>query len=395
MRILMVTDVYFPRINGVSTSIQTFRNELQKLGHDVWLIAPSYDAPYADDDRIIRIESRGIPIDPEDRMMKFNKILLRLTSLRHLDFEVVHIHTPFVAHYGGKKIAKALGVPCVITYHTLFEEYFHHYIPWLPKKFLGFIARRFSVSQCNEVDGVISPSSTILELLKQYGVSVKMTTLPTGIDSSAFKTGNGERFREVYSIPTDKKLLLNVSRIAFEKNISAIIEAYAELRQTRDDLHLVIAGEGPAKNHYIAMAAKLRLTDDISFVGYLDRSTQLIDCYHAADLFVFASKTETQGLVLLEAMATGTPVVSVAEMGTLNVLKENFGVKITDGSPKDFAAKIAQVIDDPNLYEHLEKTAVAYAAEWDSLYLAKKLLDYYSEILTNHDISNSLPIKSI
>jgi 1,2-diacylglycerol 3-alpha-glucosyltransferase len=395
MRILMISDVYFPRINGVSTSIQTFRCELEKLGNEVFLIAPSYDDEYLDDDRTIRVESRGIVVDPEDRMIKLGKLISRLNELKDLDFDILHIHTPFVAHYGGIKIAKALGIPCVVTYHTLFEEYFYHYIPWLPKQLLRYVARRFSVSQCNQVDGVISPSSMILDLLKKYGVATQMVTLPTGIDSQAFASGNGPRFRQNFGIPTDKKLLLNVSRVAFEKNISAIIEAYALLRQSRDDIHLVIAGEGPAKNQYIALAAELKLGESISFVGYLDRSTQLVDCYHAADVFVFASKTETQGLVLLEAMASGTPVVSVAEMGTKNVLTAGLGVRITDGSPNDFSTKISEVLDDSALYTNLVNTGIAYAREWDSLSLAKKMHAYYSQVLRTKQESHPVCIKQI
>ncbi len=393
MRILMISDVFFPRINGVSTSIQTFRCELERLGNEVFLIAPSYDVPHTDDDRTFRIKSRGILLDPEDRMMKLNDLLGYVEELRKLDLDLVHIHTPFVAHYGGTRIAKALGVPCVITYHTLFEEYFYHYIPWLPKQLLRYIARRFSVSQCNEVNGVISPSSTILDLLKKYGVTTKTVTLPTGINSLAFQTGDGQRFKTEFNIPSNKKLLLNVSRVAFEKNISAIIEAHALLCSTRDDIHLVIAGEGPAKSHYIEMVHSLKLQDSISFVGYLDRSTQLVDCYHAADLFVFASKTETQGLVLLEAMAAGTPVVSVAEMGTKNVLKEGLGVRITDGSAEDFAAKIKDVIDDPALYAQLVDAAIEYAQEWDSLSLAKKLNEYYQEVLRAKQLDRPFSIE--
>jgi 1,2-diacylglycerol 3-alpha-glucosyltransferase len=395
MRILMISDVYFPRINGVSTSIQTFRCELEKLGNEVFLIAPSYDDEYLDDDRTIRVESRGIVVDPEDRMIKLGKLISRLNELKDLDFDILHIHTPFVAHYGGIRIAKALGIPCVVTYHTLFEEYFYHYIPWLPKQLLRYVARRFSVSQCNQVDGVISPSSMILDLLKKYGVATQMVTLPTGINSEAFASGDGLRFRQNFGIPTDKKLLLNVSRVAFEKNISAIIEAYALLRQSRDDIHLVIAGEGPAKNQYIALAAELKLGESISFVGYLDRSTQLVDCYHAADVFVFASKTETQGLVLLEAMASGTPVVSVAEMGTKNVLNEGLGVRITDGSPNDFSTKISEVLDDSALYTNLVNTAIAYAREWDSLSLAKKMHAYYSQVLRTKQESHPVSIKQV
>jgi 1,2-diacylglycerol 3-alpha-glucosyltransferase len=393
MRILMISDVYFPRINGVSTSIQTFRSELAKLGNEVYLLAPAYDEPFADDNKIIRIESRGVLLDTEDRMMKLGKLLLQVEALKQLDFDLVHVHTPFVAHYGGVRIAKALEIPCVTTYHTLFEEYFYHYIPWLPKQLLRYVARRFSLSQCNEVDGVVSPSSMILDLLKQYGVTTKMQTLPTGIDSLAFKNGDGAQFRKDFNLPARKKLLVNVSRVAFEKDISAIIEAFAFLLTTRKDTHLVIAGEGPAKKHYIELTAKLNLQQSVSFVGYLDRSTQLVDCYHAADVFVFASRTETQGLVLLEAMAAGTPVVSVAEMGTKNVLKEGRGVRITSGSAKDFAAKITEVLDDPAVYSQLTQSAIAYAAEWDSLNLAKKLEDYYVEIRRENRIDHPLKIE--
>ncbi len=393
MRILMISDVYFPRINGVSTSIQTFRSELTKLGNEVYLLAPTYDEPFTDDDKIIRIESRGVMLDPEDRMMKLGKLLLQVEALKLLNFDLIHVHTPFVAHYGGVRIAKALGIPCVTTYHTLFEEYFYHYIPWLPKQLLRYAARRFSVSQCNEVDGVISPSSMILDLLKQYGVTTKMQTLPTGIDSAAFKHGDGPQFRKDFNLPANKKLLVNVSRVAFEKNISAIIETFALLLTTREDIHLVIAGEGPAKKYYIELAAKLNLQQSISFVGYLDRSTQLVDCYHAADVFVFASKTETQGLVLLEAMAAGTPVVSVAEMGTKNVLQEGRGVRITSGSAQDFAAKITEVLDDRTGYSQLTQSAITYAAEWDSLNLAKKLEDYYTEVRRENAIENPLNIE--
>lgn len=235
----------------------------------------------------------------------------------------------------------------------------------------------------------------ILDLLKDYGVATKTVTLPTGINSLAFQTGDGQRFRNEFNIPSDKKLLLNVSRVAFEKNISAIIEAFALLRNTRKDVHLVIAGEGPAKNHYIEMTYSLDLQDSISFVGYLDRSTQLVDCYHAADLFVFASKTETQGLVLLEAMAAGTPVVSVAEMGTKNVLKEGLGVRITDGSAEDFANKITEVIDDPVIYAQLAETAIVYAQEWDSLSLAKKLNEYYLDILKTKQLERSISVGQV
>ncbi len=380
MRILMISDVYFPRINGVSTSIITFRGEMQRLGHEVYLIAPRYPEPFEDDEHVLRIASRSVALDPEDRMMSYRDIVAQIENLGRLQFDLLHIHTPFVAHYAGIKIARTLGIPAICTYHTLFEEYLYHYIPWLPKSLLRFCARKFSVSQCNQVAGVISPSSLIVELLQRYGVTTRIITLPTGIDANHFDKGDGTAFRAKLSIPEDCKLLLNVSRIAFEKNIGDILAMFRCVHSAMPNTILVIAGEGPAKEEYIRQVRDWQLQASVIFVGYLDRNSVLIDCYKAADLFVFASTTETQGLVLLEAMASGTPVVSVAAMGTKDVLKDNIGVRITDGSIDDFAEKVMDVLSDDEQRQTLAESGLVYAREWDAKRLAQKLVDFYVDV---------------
>lgn len=380
MRILMISDVYFPRINGVSTSIQTFRSELEKAGHEVFLIAPDYGEAFSDSDSVFRIQSREVLVDPEDRMMKYKNIMSHLPSLQNLAIDLVHIQTPFVAHYAGVRIARELGVPCVATYHTLFEEYLYHYIPWLPKSFLRWCARRFSLSQCQQLDGVITPSSIISDLLQQYGVTSPMITIPTGINSDKFAYGYGAAFRKNLGISDDKKVLLNVSRVAFEKNIGSLFHVLEHTLQSIPQAHLVIAGEGPAKEAYMQQVTDMGLAEHVSFVGYLDRDSELVDCYHAADLFVFSSRTETQGLVLLEAMAAGTPVVSVADMGTKEVLQEGMGVRITDGSEEDFSAKIVEVLSKSDIYAALSQSAVQYAETWNPRQLAERMSAYYRDI---------------
>ena len=393
MRILMISDVFFPRINGVSTSIQTFRNELQTQGHEVYLIAPLYpvrhDPDFVENDaRIFRVPSRRVAFDPEDRMMRYSEVINLADELSKLEIDLIHIHTPFVAHYAGIKLAKGLGVPCIATYHTLFEEYLFHYLPWVPQQLLRFGARRFSTSQCNQVSGVISPSSLIVALLQRYGVKSNIITLPTGINAADFKDGDGEGFRRKLGISPDKKVLVNVSRIAFEKNIGLLLLMFRQLRDRFDNVHMIIAGEGPARKTYMEQAEQLQLSDSISFVGYLNRATELVDCYHAADVFVFASKTETQGLVLLEAMAAGTPVVALAEMGTRDVLKDYQGALITDGSVDDFASKVMTLLSDDALHEELSLSARQYALQWDSKRLAGELLDFYQQVRSNWLIAN-------
>ena len=150
MNILMLSDVYFPRVNGVSTSMQTFRSELQTLGHEVAIIAPEYPRATADEPGIERIASRRVPFDPEDRMMRPRALARRLALIQPGQFDLIHVQTPFVAHYAGLRLARRLGVPCLETYHTFFEEYLFHYLPVLPKGLLRAITRRFSRRQCNQ-----------------------------------------------------------------------------------------------------------------------------------------------------------------------------------------------------------------------------------------------------
>ena len=140
MHILMISDVYFPRINGVSTSIRTFRNELTGLGHQVTLIAPQYGDDKAED-WIIRIPSWKVPLDPEDRLMRRGFISSLVATLSERKFDLLHIQTPFIAHYAGIELSQKLQLPSVVTYHTHFEEYFHHYLPWLPRRLLAGGAR--------------------------------------------------------------------------------------------------------------------------------------------------------------------------------------------------------------------------------------------------------------
>lgn len=383
MRILKISDVYFPRINGVSTSIQTFWQEFVARDHHVHLIAPAYPASDAEQN-LTRVTSRGVPLDPEDRMMRYRHIGRLADQFAGEGFDLVHIHTPFVAHYAGIKLAKSLRIPCVVTYHTLFEEYLYHYIPYISRRSLRFLARRFSCRQCNQVDGIIAPSSAIVNVLQDYGVSAPIEIIPTGIHSQRFQTGDRQRFLQKFDLPADRPILLNVSRVAFEKNIALLLDTLAVVKKDIPNVLLIIAGEGPAKSALIKHSQKLGIEDNVRFVGYLDRSTTLVDCYACADLFVFSSTTETQGLVLLESMAAGTPVVSVAAMGTTDVLDGYDERGITDGSVANFAGKIIHLLTHPMDLAELSQHAVQHAFQWDASELAEKMLEFYTKLLSEH-----------
>lgn len=381
MRILMVSDVYFPRVNGVSTSIRTFREDLEALGHEVLLLAPDYPLRAEDDDpRILRIASRTVPRDPEDRLMSRAALRRATAALAPGAVDLVHIQTPFVAHYAGLELARRLRVPVVESYHTYFEHYLYHYVPALPAAWLKALARRFTVSQCHAVDTVISPSRAMAEALRAYGVRTPIEVLPTGLDAGRFRLGDGARFRAAHGVAPDRPVALFVGRVAHEKNIDFLLGLLPALRERVPDVLFVLAGEGPAAAHCRDLVRRLGVAAQVKFVGNMDRDTELLDCYAAADVFTFASRTETQGLVLLEALAQGTPVVSTAVMGTAEVLAGAQGALVVPEEPVAFIAAVERVLRDRSLRATLSKRAREDAARWSSRAMAQRLVSLYDSV---------------
>jgi 1,2-diacylglycerol 3-alpha-glucosyltransferase len=385
VRILKISDVFFPRVNGVSTSIETFRRDLAALGHEVVLVAPSYsgvsaDSPVTADAGIRRVPARAVPRDPEDRIMSFGGLRQALAELEQRKFDVVHIHTPFLAHYAGLKFARNQGTPVVATYHTLFEEYLHHYVPLLPRAITGGLARRFSRSQCNQLDAVIAPSQAMQQALVAYGVSARIDILPTGLPAERFQTGDGSAFRRRHGFKQGQPLLLFVGRAAHEKNIGFLLEMMLVLRGLRPDALLLIAGEGPAALSLRAQATRLGLDGTVRFLGYFDRGGELQDCYRAADVFVFSSLTETQGLVLLEAMAQGVPVVAIPRMGTIDILGPGLGCRHAPNDRQGFAQVVCDLLADEGARQALGVQAREYAESWASIRMAERLSALYASV---------------
>lgn len=389
-RVLFISDVYFPRVNGVSTSIRTFRDDLTRAGVDSVLVAPCYGkaeaetqtaAPErAEDATIIRVASGRIPGDPEDRRMHRGALRCALQRLESEPFDLVHVQTPFIAHYAGVRCARRRAIPVIATYHTLFEEYLHHYVPLLPRPLGRALARRFTRSQCAQLQALVAPSEAMRELLRAYGVSTRIEVIPTGLPAERYRRGDGSRFRARFGVASDRPLLLYVGRVAFEKNLEFLLQAFVAVRHARPDALFVIAGEGPAQGRLRTLAEQLGVAADVQFIGYLDRERELADCYAAADVFVFASRTETQGLVLLEALAQARPVVSTAHLGTASVLKADGGARIVPEQIDAFARAVLEVLADRTLAARLSGEAERYAHSWASARMAERLAQLYQEL---------------
>ncbi len=380
MRVLFVSDVYFPRVNGVSTSIRTFREDLASHGVETQLVAPAYPAAAADESGVMRVAAAGVPGDPEDRRMRWGPLTRLLEGLSGGGFDLVHIHTPFIAHYAGVRFARRTGLPCIATYHTFFEEYLHHYLPVLPRRLGRALARGFTRSQCDDVQALIAPSEPMRDVLLEYGVATPIHVLPTGLPADRFRAGDGQAFRARTGLPAEAPLVTYIGRVAHEKNIGFLIGMFREVLRRVPQALMVIAGEGPARQGLEAQVAGLGLGGAVRFVGYLDRDRELLDCYAAADVFVFASRTETQGLVLLEAMAQGAPVVSTAELGTRSILLPESGARVVPEESAAFAAAVVQLLEDPALRAELARRGRAYARSWSSTAMARRLAELYAAL---------------
>lgn len=395
MRILMISDVYFPRINGVSTSIESFRHALAEQDIEVRVVAPAYPVPYAADAGIVRVPARQVPFDPEDRLMRGKALRQALDDLGPPPCDLVHVQTPFAAHYAGLRHARRKRLPCIATYHTHFEEYLYNYVPALPKAALRSFARTLARRQCNTLDAVVVPSSAMQDTLAAYGVTAPLHRVPTGIPVDHFSAGcrhASADFRRRFAIADDAPIALFVGRAAHEKNIGFLLDALPHALARTPGLMLVVAGEGPALPALQRQAATLGIAANVRFVGYLDRMRELPACYAAADLFVFASRTETQGLVLLEAMAAGLPVLAFAALGTREIVEPRRGALPAPQEAPAFGAAMAELIEDPQRRKAMSLSARAFAGEWTTQACARRLAAVYHKVRENHASTQHLPL---
>jgi glycosyltransferase involved in cell wall biosynthesis len=379
----MVSDVALPRVNGVSTAIATYRNSLGTHGIKTRLIAPRYGHEPCESDTT-RLSGWRVPFDPEDRLILPAR-LRRAVIDAACDADLIHIHTPFAAHYAGLAAARRLDLPVVATYHTLFEEYLHLYASALPERTMRALARTVSRAQCNALSASIVPSQAMARRLREYGIHTPIHVLPTGVPLEQFAVADRAecraRFRACHDIPLERPVALFVGRAAHEKNIDYLIEALGHAHESAPDLLLLIAGDGPAISHLQRLAQRSSYANSIRFIGYLDRAAQLPECYAAADFFVFASRTETQGLVLIEAMAIGLPVVALAAMGTCDLLESRRGALVPADDVGAFGAAMAQLANNSELRQRLGEEARALAADWSDRALTARLAALYGIIV--------------
>lgn len=401
MKIVMFTDAFWPRVNGVTVSVDSFSRALIKAGHEVVIICAFYpesqaverlSTPQMDkpanvcDPVIIRIPSYPIAISKEDRVAKFHKWFWVSKQIDAFHPDILHINSEFVIGEFGFYYAKKNNLPAVYTFHTLWEDYAINYIPYAPNFLLRYIARRLIKSMANRADALIAPSSQICEILKRYKVKKTAYLLPTGIDSFLFQNDSEKvtffrkTLEEKYPQLIGKRILLFAGRVGKEKNISFLLNMLPEILHKHDDVVLLIAGNGPDLPFFQEEASSIGIASHCVFTGNLDRN-DLSLVYSMSHIFVFASKTETQGLVTIEAMLSGIPVVAIGEMGTINVMGGDNGGFMVKDNKEEFVARVLDLLQDKNLYESKVAEAKNHAKSWTIETMTVRLEQIYRDTI--------------
>lgn len=348
------TDTYFPQISGVATSIKTLKEELEKNGHTVYIFTTTDPKAREYEEGIIRMPS--IPfISFKDRRIVIRGMIYAYSMAKEIGLDIIHTHTEFGTGWLGKVTAKRLGIPNVHTYHTMYEDYLHYIAN-------GKIIRPYHVRQasrafCRHLSGIVCPSDRVVETLNGYEIIAPKAIIPTGVNLSKFtreETNTDQNVREELGIQESEIMLLSLSRLSYEKNIQQVVKGMPEILEAYPQTKLVIVGGGPYREELETLVTELEITESVYFVGEVNNE-EVARYYRAANFFVSASDSESQGLTYIESIAAHTKAV-VKGNEYINGLFDDHVLGKTYENDEDFAqtliAYIAlEVEDNPSLRE--------------------------------------------
>ncbi len=388
-RIAFFTNTYFPFISGVPISILRLAKGLQQRGHQVHIFAPEYDKKA--ETRVPCTRVRTLIAFGKNREFRVSNLLQSNIKRTFEEFapDLVHVHQPLWLGSLGLWRARRAGIPVIYTYHTRLEMY-AHYVPLPSALFRNLISHLIVRRFCNRCNGVIVPTYSTETYLRLIGVKSRIFVQPSGVDFDRFNTPpaqSTERLRRHLGLAMDDKVLISVSRLGREKNIKFLIDAMAELQQRTDQsVKLVLVGRGDDQRFLENRAGEQGVADRVLFAGAV-KPHEMPGYYQMADLFVFASKSETQGMVILEAMSAGLPVVAIRSSGIDDVIMDGKNGYKTLDNIAEWTAKAASLINDEQKLQRFSEAAVAFAREHDVSSFAENVDRYYSEIMaTYHDV---------
>lgn len=381
LKVGVFTDSYKPYTSGVVRSIDTFTTELEAMGHQIFIFAPNYPNCDKGETGVFRFPSIPAPTHPNYSLaLPFSFRMRNIAEKLNLD--IIHVHSPFLLGRVGARYAKRMQIPLVFTFHTLYEEYVH-YIPFA-HGITKDLTQRLSSDFCNQCDLVVTPTRIVSDYIKSLGVKTGVVNVPTGIQVQDYGSGDKEWLQKNYSIPGHEKVLLCVGRLGKEKNLQWLLEAIALVEKQYPHFRLVLVGEGPEENNLKDKTVELGIENKVTFTGVLPKE-KVIHCYNSSDIFVFASVTETQGLVIGEAKAAGLPVVAVDANGVSEMVEHEKDGFLTELNQEEFADRVLTMLKDEGIRKQMAEQAVINVDQISSKNCALKLLRCYSDLIEKHN----------
>ncbi len=381
MKIAMFTNNYKPYIGGVPISIEHLAQALRERGHRVYVFAPTYQEQEEEPD-VIRYPSFPVSIAKAPVPDVLTRIFEK--KVKELGIEVIHVHHPAIVGNVALYLKKKYGIPVVFTYHTRYEQYLHYIKP------LAYLERRTGVIEkyleyfCKKCDLLAAPTPGIRDYLEQKNLGTPVRVLPTGIPGECFRPDfdRAGELRRQYKKEADY-LFLTVSRLAKEKNLCFQLQGLALLKEQLAERgktfrHLLI-GEGPQQEELKKLAARLGLSKELIFTGNIPNS-EMKEYQAAADAFLFTSKSETQGIVVLEAMAAGNPVVALDATGVRDVVQDGKNGYLCREEASQWAGQIVKLLSDGAAYRGMSQNALSTAKKYSEDVIAKTAELYYEEM---------------
>ena len=385
MRICIFTNTFLPHVGGVARSVRTFLEDFRRMGHRVLVIAPEF--PEGPAPRSIERSVERVPAWQKFNGSDFSVSLPLGAALseRVAQFQpdILHAQHPFLLGDTALRLGAMHGVPVVFTHHTLYEQY-THYVPFdsAPlQAFVSELATRFA----NCCQGVIAPSDSLAALMAERGVTAPVRVIPTGIDTRKFAAAAREPWRRKLGLQRDEVLIGHVGRLAVEKNLPFLAQALTRTLAREPRARVLIVGDGPAREEIEAIFARRRVSQRVHFAGKLT-GDPLREAYAAMDLFAFSSQSETQGMVLAEAMSAGSPVVALDASGARDVVRDRVNGRLlpADATPETMARTLTRAVREPELRARWREGARSTAEEFDRRLSARSALSFYRELIAAH-----------
>ncbi|SJZ48758.1 1,2-diacylglycerol 3-alpha-glucosyltransferase [Pilibacter termitis] len=383
MKIGMFTETYLPQVNGVVTSIRTLKEELEKLGHHVYVFTTTNpNANPEDDVDIVRLPS--IPfVNYEDRRIIIRGLHDATKLARELDLDLIHTHTEFGAGILGKMVAKKMKIPVVHTFHTMYEDYLIYIANG--KLIKRPAVKRYCKWVLDDMDGIICPSERMRRWLKDMDLLPYMRNIPTGIHVENFLRDDIteediKNLRQSLGVKEEERMFLSLSRVSFEKNIQTLINGFQKIHEKLPKTKMVVVGEGPYRETLMSLAEELGLSESVVFTGEVPNENVSV-YYKAADYFCSASTSESQGLTYAEAVASGTKVIAQGN-AYLDELLNDDSLGVTFLGDEKFAPVALEYIEKniPTNWEILENKLYEISAE----NFGQSVYEFYLDILVNY-----------